>query len=130
MTDAMLMTVADNVGATWTILVAAGEGRRFGGPKQLQPLGGRRVIDWAFDAAAGASHGVVVVVAAEQVQLLREGPGALSAESEPGGTLLDPEGGAEGSPGGASPGPSVPGAVGGRDVDTAAAPLCDRGRLW
>ena len=104
MTDAMLMTVADNVGATWTILVAAGEGRRFGGPKQLQPLGGRRVIDWAFDAAAGASHGVVVVVAAEQVQLLREGPGALSAESEPGGTLLDPEGGAEGSPGGASPG--------------------------
>ena len=98
------MTVAHNVGATWTILVAAGEGRRFGGPKQLQPLGGRRVIDWAFDAAAGASHGVVVVVAAEQVQLLREGPGALSAESEPGGTLLDPEGGAEGSPGGASPG--------------------------
>ena len=104
------MTVAHNVGATWTILVAAGEGRRFGGPKQLQPLGGRRVIDWAFDAAAGASHGVVVVVAAEQVQLLREGPGALSAESEPGGTLLDPEDGAGGSPGSASPGGASPGA--------------------
>ena len=103
------MTVAHNVGATWTILVAAGEGRRFGGPKQLQPLGGRRVIDWAFDAAAGASHGVVVVVAAEQVQLLREGPGALSAESEPGGTLRDPEGGAGGSAGGASPGEGLPG---------------------
>ena len=66
--------------AIWTILVAAGEGRRFGGPKQLQPLGGRRVIDWAFDAAAAASHGVVVVAAPEQVQLLREGPGALSVE--------------------------------------------------
>ena len=103
------MTVAHNVGATWTILVAAGEGRRFGGPKQLQPLGGRRVIDWAFDVAAGASHGVVVVVAAEQVQLLRDGPGALSAESEPGGTLLDPEGGAGGSAGGAAPGEGSPG---------------------
>ena len=66
----------------WTVLVAAGEGSRFGGPKQLQPLGGRRVIDWAFDAAAGTSHGVVVVAAVNQVQLLREGPGALSAPGE------------------------------------------------
>ena len=62
----------------WTVLVAAGEGRRFGAPKQLRPLGGRRVIDWAFDAAVEASHGVVVVAAAEQVQLLREGPEALA----------------------------------------------------
>ena len=65
----------------WTVLVAAGEGRRFGAPKQLQPLGGRRVIDWAFDAAAAASHGVVVVAAAEQAQHLREGPGALRPTS-------------------------------------------------
>lgn len=82
----MLMSVARSVfqgdPVIWTVLVAAGEGSRFGGPKQLQPLGGRRVIDWAFDAAAGTSHGVVVVAAANQVQLLREGPGALSAPGE------------------------------------------------
>ena len=84
------MSVAHDVPVTWTILVAAGEGLRFGGPKQLQPLGGRRVIDWAFDAAAGASHGVVVVAAAEQVQLLREGPGALRPEARSGGELVDP----------------------------------------
>ena len=110
--------------AIWTVLVAAGEGRRFGGPKQLQPLGGRRVIDWAFDAAAAASHGVVIVAGAAQVDLLREGEGALVAGSgsegtspEPGGagramdsgfrrndgfgdTPVHPEGGAEGTPGG------------------------------
>ena len=106
MTDAMLMSVAHEFSATWTILVAAGEGRRFGGPKQLQPLGGRRVIDWAFDTAAGASDGVVIVVAPEQVQLLREGPGALPAESGAGGTLLDSEGGT--GPGRASPGRGSP----------------------
>lgn len=61
----------------WTVLVAAGEGRRFGAPKQLQPLAGRRVIDWALVAAEAASHGVVVVAAADQVDALREGPGAL-----------------------------------------------------
>ncbi len=59
----------------WTVLVAAGEGRRFGGPKQLQPLAGRRVIDWALDAATETSHGVVVVAAADQVEALRQGFG-------------------------------------------------------
>ena len=81
MTDAMLMSVTQTVvragPVVWTVLVAAGEGRRFGGPKQLQPLAGRRVIDWAFDAAVAASHGVVVVAAADQVETLRDGPGAL-----------------------------------------------------
>ena len=67
-------------GVIWTVLVAAGEGRRFGAPKQLQPLAGRRVIDWAFEAAAAASHGVVVVVAADQVEALRAGPGALTVD--------------------------------------------------
>ena len=75
------MSVTQRVGhdeaAVWTVLVAAGEGRRFGAPKQLQPLAGRRVIDWALEAAAAAGHGVVVVVAADQVQALREGPAAL-----------------------------------------------------
>jgi len=43
------MSVTQRVGrgddVVWTVLVAAGEGRRFGAPKQLQPLAGRRVID-------------------------------------------------------------------------------------
>ena len=111
----------------WTVLVAAGEGRRFGAPKQLQPLGGRRVIDWAFDAAAAASHGVVVVAAAEQAQHLREGPAALrtaagsispgdrrpaSGETSPGPDTADPGepmGNTSSRPAGsrASPGPDT-----------------------
>jgi 2-C-methyl-D-erythritol 4-phosphate cytidylyltransferase len=49
----------------WTIVVAAGAGARFGGAKQFASLGGRRVIDWAVDAAASASEGVVVVLPAD-----------------------------------------------------------------
>lgn len=74
------MSVTRTVPVIWTILVAAGEGRRFGGPKQLQPLGGRRVIDWAVEPAMGVSSGVVVVAAADQVDLLRDGPEALGAD--------------------------------------------------
>lgn len=46
----------------WTIVVAAGVGARFGGPKQLMPLGDGRVLDYAIAAAAETSDGVVVVV--------------------------------------------------------------------
>ena len=85
------MSVTQRVGrddvVVWTVLVAAGEGRRFGAPKQLQPLAGRRVIDWAFETAAAAGHGVVVVAAADQVQALREGPGALVDPDGEGRTL-------------------------------------------
>lgn len=82
------MSVTQRVGrgddVVWTVLVAAGEGRRFGAPKQLQPLAGRRVIDWALEAAAAASHGVVVVAAADQMEALRDGPAALTASAGPG----------------------------------------------
>ena len=80
----------------WTVLVAAGEGRRFGAPKQLQPLARRRVVDWAFEAAAAASHGVVVVAAADQVDALREGPDALPAgpAGNSGATIIVTPGGA------------------------------------
>ena len=44
-------------------MAAAGEGSRFGGAKQFQPLGDRCVIDWAVQAAAGCCQGVVVVLA-------------------------------------------------------------------
>ena len=43
-------------------MVAAGTGTRFGGAKQFADLGGRRVADWAIEAAAACSDGVVVVV--------------------------------------------------------------------
>lgn len=46
----------------WTILVAAGSGERFGGPKQLARLGGRTVLDVALDTALAATDGVVLVV--------------------------------------------------------------------
>jgi len=48
--------------AVWAIVVAAGEGHRFGGAKQFQPLRDRDVIDWAVRGAARWCQGVVVVL--------------------------------------------------------------------
>jgi len=58
--------VADE--CVWTIIVAAGSGSRFGGPKQFVPLGERRVLDWSRDTAALVSDGVVVVLPAQYAQ--------------------------------------------------------------
>lgn len=60
------MTSAPNPAAApvWVIVVAAGSGTRFGGPKQHAPLAGRRVVDWSIDAARSVADGVVLVVAA------------------------------------------------------------------
>jgi 2-C-methyl-D-erythritol 4-phosphate cytidylyltransferase len=49
----------------WAVVVAGGSGTRFGRPKQLEPLGGRRVIDWSIDAMRPHVAGVVVVGSAE-----------------------------------------------------------------
>jgi 2-C-methyl-D-erythritol 4-phosphate cytidylyltransferase len=46
----------------WTIVVAAGSGSRFGRAKQYEPLGDKRVLDWALGAARAVSEGVVLVV--------------------------------------------------------------------
>lgn len=56
----------------WGIVVAGGSGTRFGTLKQLEPLGGRRVLDLAVsaltDGPPGASvDGVVVVVPASVI---------------------------------------------------------------
>ncbi len=48
--------------SAWAVVVAGGEGRRFGGPKQFEPLGGRRVLDWAVAAARAVVDDVVVVL--------------------------------------------------------------------
>jgi 2-C-methyl-D-erythritol 4-phosphate cytidylyltransferase len=55
----------------WTIVVGGGSGRRFGGAKQFERLGGKRVIDLARDAAAAASAGVVVVVPSDLAEIER-----------------------------------------------------------
>ena len=51
----------------WTIVVAAGSGTRFGAPKQFEPFGGDRVVDWSLRAARAASDGIVLVVPPEAV---------------------------------------------------------------
>jgi 2-C-methyl-D-erythritol 4-phosphate cytidylyltransferase / 2-C-methyl-D-erythritol 2,4-cyclodiphosphate synthase len=53
--------------STWGIVVAAGRGARFGGAKQYERLGDRRIVDWSLAAARRACDGVVLVVAAERV---------------------------------------------------------------
>ncbi|MDA8292343.1 MAG: 2-C-methyl-D-erythritol 4-phosphate cytidylyltransferase [Actinomycetota bacterium] len=47
---------------TWAIVVAGGDGRRFGAPKQFALLGGRTVLEWSVSAARTVASGVVVVV--------------------------------------------------------------------
>ncbi|MDO8391477.1 MAG: 2-C-methyl-D-erythritol 4-phosphate cytidylyltransferase [Actinomycetota bacterium] len=70
----------------WTIVVAGGSGQRFGGPKQYEQLGDRRVLDWAVGTARqacdGARDGVVIVLPAADAA--REGGvagGASRSES-------------------------------------------------
>lgn len=48
----------------WVIVVAAGSGSRYGGPKHFELLAGERVIDWSIAVASLCADGVVVVVAA------------------------------------------------------------------
>ena len=66
----MNVTTAPNE-IVWTIVVAAGSGARFGGPKQFSMLGDRRVLDWSVETAGSTSAGVVVVLPAADAE--REG---------------------------------------------------------
>jgi len=50
--------------STWTVVVAAGSGTRFGGDKQLAGLSGMAVLARSVASAAAVSDGVVVVVSA------------------------------------------------------------------
>jgi 2-C-methyl-D-erythritol 4-phosphate cytidylyltransferase len=54
------------VGSVWAIVVAAGSGSRFGGPKQYEPLGDRRVLDWSLAGAASACDRIVLVVPSDR----------------------------------------------------------------
>jgi len=51
----------------WTVVVAGGSGSRFGGAKQFELVGTRRVIDHAAEVARSASEGVVLVVPPSEV---------------------------------------------------------------
>lgn len=64
-------------GPVWTVVVAAGSGRRYGPtPKQYEFLGGERVIDRSLSVARAAADHVVVVLAPGE-----EAEGAALVES-------------------------------------------------
>jgi 2-C-methyl-D-erythritol 4-phosphate cytidylyltransferase len=68
----------------WSIVVAAGSGSRFGGPKQFEMLGGVPVVDRAVLAAAAASAGVVVVLPPSRPDWT-PGPVGVELATVPGG---------------------------------------------
>ena len=55
---------------TWTILVAAGEGLRFGSRKQLAELAGMPVLLHSTISASSVSDGIVVVTAEEDIEVV------------------------------------------------------------
>jgi 2-C-methyl-D-erythritol 4-phosphate cytidylyltransferase len=57
----------------WGIIVAAGTGSRYGSPKQYEVLRGRRVLDWARQAASRSCEGVVMVVPEDRIALREPG---------------------------------------------------------
>ena len=63
----------------WVIIVAAGAGVRFGGPKQYELLDDRRVLDWAVEAAAVVADGVVLAVPPERAMEIESGVDAVVA---------------------------------------------------
>ena len=54
------------------IVLAAGEGRRFGGTKQLELVSGKPLVQYAVDAAAGAGLGEIVVVLGHDAERVRD----------------------------------------------------------
>jgi 2-C-methyl-D-erythritol 4-phosphate cytidylyltransferase len=68
----------------WCIVVAAGSGSRFGGAKQYERLGERRVLDWALADAGSVTprpgiDGVVLVVPPERIDRSEPTPAAVVA---------------------------------------------------
>lgn len=55
--------------STWAVIVAAGQGTRFGGLKQYEVINGRRVLDWSLAAARSSCDHVVLVVAPQQLDV-------------------------------------------------------------
>jgi 2-C-methyl-D-erythritol 4-phosphate cytidylyltransferase len=57
--------------SVWIVIVAAGSGSRFGGPKQYERLGSSRIVDRSIDTACGVADRVALVVAAADVEFVR-----------------------------------------------------------
>ncbi|MGC8627790.1 MAG: 2-C-methyl-D-erythritol 4-phosphate cytidylyltransferase [Acidimicrobiales bacterium] len=59
--------------SVWAVVVAGGNGARFGGQKQFAALAGREVLDWSLEAASRAcgSARVVLVVPAGSLSACR-----------------------------------------------------------
>jgi 2-C-methyl-D-erythritol 4-phosphate cytidylyltransferase len=53
--------------SVWGVVVAAGSGTRYGGAKQYELLGGRRLVDHAVASLRAACDGVVLVVPPDDV---------------------------------------------------------------
>jgi 2-C-methyl-D-erythritol 4-phosphate cytidylyltransferase len=83
--------------SVWAVIVAAGWGERFGGPKQFSDLGGARLVDHAVATASQACDAVVLVVPdasdweGAEVTALATG-GASRAESVRAGLAVVPVG--------------------------------------
>jgi 2-C-methyl-D-erythritol 4-phosphate cytidylyltransferase len=52
----------------WVIIVGAGSGSRFGGPKQYEPLGDGTVLSQSVRGARSVADGVVIVVPNDRVE--------------------------------------------------------------
>jgi 2-C-methyl-D-erythritol 4-phosphate cytidylyltransferase len=55
------------LGTVWAVIVAAGDGRRFGRQKQFASLGGKLVVEWSAAAARPSVDGLVLVVPADRI---------------------------------------------------------------
>jgi len=55
----------------WGVIVAGGSGARYGRLKQLEPLGGQRVLDWSVRALKPLCAGLVVVVPEQLVDTVQ-----------------------------------------------------------
>ncbi len=68
------------------IVLAAGEGRRFGGTKQLERLRGKPLVQYAVDAATAAGVDEIVVVVGHDAERVRDAmqlpAGARIAEND------------------------------------------------
>lgn len=54
-------------GGVWGIVVAAGQGQRYGRPKQFERLGGRLVLEWSIESTRAVAVGVVLVLPEERL---------------------------------------------------------------
>ncbi|MCC7353068.1 MAG: NTP transferase domain-containing protein, partial [Anaerolineae bacterium] len=59
------------------VVLAAGQSRRMGEPKQLLPLGSRRVIEWVIAALREAEVDEIIVVTGHQREDVEAAVGAI-----------------------------------------------------